>query len=122
MRLPALVVFLALCSCGSTASSSKCDVLACAGCCDVMGVCQLGTSSSSCGYQVTCDVCQSGETCISRHCAVCGPANCSGCCTSDGRCVSDPRERETNCGFNGGACADCMAAGKTCDATALTCK
>ena len=52
----------------------------------------------------------------------CSPASCSGCCTTDGRCVVEVRERDTYCGFDGAACVDCLTQGKTCSTTALSCQ
>jgi hypothetical protein len=59
-------------------------------------------------------------------CACGGPPpcsqTCSGCCTDDSRCVVEVRDRDTYCGFNGAACVNCTATGKTCSTTTLSCQ
>ncbi len=47
----------------------------------------------------------------------CTATSCSGCCTTDDRCITDFRERDNSCGFNGATCVNCTAQGKVCDTT-----
>jgi hypothetical protein len=68
-------------------------------------------------------------TCVVTACGgppapqkTCTPTSCTGCCTDDDRCVVEVRERDTYCGFNGSACVNCVATGKTCSTTTLACQ
>jgi len=122
MRLAAIALagLLLLSTCGAPPCSASC-----AGCCDASGACQAGTTADACGLGgKLCAPCSGTDRCSasSGACGPCGSANCSGCCTSDGRCVVEVRDRNANCGFNGAACVDCTATGKTCSTSALACQ
>ena len=54
--------------------------------------------------------------------ATCKPGSCSGCCTSDDRCIVEVRDRDTNCGHDGASCVNCTTSGKTCSSTTLSCQ
>ncbi len=45
---------------------------------------------------------------------VCGPDNCSGCCTEAGDCLPSASQSKSSCGAEGAACKPCHVAGFTC--------
>jgi hypothetical protein len=99
----------------STPQVDTCSAANCAlGCCDRSGVCRLGTEVRACGSAGgECFDCEARglDECLknSRVCGKrnggCGPENCTGCCTADGRCL--PGTEIVACGSAGESCAFC---------------
>lgn len=102
---------------GSDGSSAVLDLgggcATCNGCCD-NGECKLGTSASACGFGgLSCQKCKTGEQCLSGTCTTsssgCSSTSCStGCCDSNGKCVSPPTS--SACGLSGSSCTECKTA------------
>jgi hypothetical protein len=90
----------------------------CAGCCDSLGRCRLGSEIDACGVKgQTCSVCSSvGAACTSGKCVgappKCDAKSCGGCCDGAGTCR--PGSANGACGTAGAACQDCTASGRTC--------
>lgn len=115
MRITLLALVLLAAACGGPP---------CSGCIDAAGACVAGTAADACGKGGgKCVACAGADRCgaATGSCAPCGKANCSGCCFGDGRCNVEVRDRDTACGFDGAACVDCTASGKTCNTTTLGC-
>ncbi len=113
---------------GATAggSASNCNPQNCAaGCCDMNGVCQGGTTRGACGIGGTlCVTCGPGRVCQGGVCGnptgggsagggtgggnvTCGPNTCAtGCCDINGLCV--PGTTTQACGTAGRVCIGCF--------------
>lgn len=85
-----------------------CNSTNCDGCCDANGMCQSGTSATSCGSNgQACAVCEVGG-CVEGVCSTgtaCGPDNCDGCCDNIGICQTG--DNNNACGTGGLACSSC---------------
>jgi hypothetical protein len=93
-------------------ASGTCSPGACSGCCDATGLCVSGTSATACGFSgMTCQVCQSTETCKMGTCAPppCDATSCAtGCCDSSSVCQKGTED--TACGTGGQVCQTCTSA------------
>lgn len=111
----------------SGGSSSGCGPQNCpAGCCDMNGICQGGTTRTACGVGGTmCVTCGPGRICQGGACANptgggsagggsaggglpgCGPTTCStGCCDVNNLCVAGTTPQA--CGIAGRICIGCI--------------
>lgn len=96
---------------GSTVQS--CSPSNCDGCCE-QGVCRTGSLDGTCGRSgAACIACTMLQACTSGQCVAkptvdagieCGPANCAGCCSWNGRCETVDN---ATCGVKGSRCVDC---------------
>ena len=91
---------------GTGCTGGLCYGGSCCTVCVVNGTCQTSSNDSHCGTAgETCDICNSGQDCVSGNC-VCNAASCSsGCC--DGDTCNSPTA--AHCGLNGAACVTCTA-------------
>ena len=93
-----------------------CNAQTCPGGCCLGGACIPGTLDNACGFGgQACQNCQSfGEVCQGQICEPaggCNANNCFGCCQGN---VCVPGTLDTQCGFDGGQCANCTLHGETC--------
>jgi hypothetical protein len=87
----------------------QCGPSWCKGCCDSVGKCFAGTSTTSCGTGgAACKACASGSTCQAGQCVAgsCGPGNCPGCCQGN-QCLQGTSD--SACGTVGISCVTCGA-------------
>ena len=111
--------------------SGACSPATCpSGCCDASGTCRTGRDVRACGSAGDrCADCVAdgfalcnGDGVCGRDDARCSAATCAGCCTVDEgrlRCLSGTEPAA--CGGRGGACTDCAASGRACDASTRSC-
>ena len=96
-----------------------CGPANCSGCC-IGDICAVGSQQNACGKGgEQCRNCGSenpSKTCSAGACvaSTCGPANCPGCCRSDGTCDALGITNDS-CGQGGGLCASCTQSGTTCN-------
>lgn len=94
-------------------TSKTCGPQSCAaGCCDVQGQCQNGTTNNACGSGGgLCSACPIGAYCISGKCTSCDQNTCpTGCCQGD-QCM--PGNTSSACGRGGLSCLVCKG-GESC--------
>jgi hypothetical protein len=92
--------------------------MSCAGCCDSLGRCRLGSEIDACGIGGgACNVCSaSNAACTMGKCGgplqVCDATTCGGCCDTNGICR--PGTTNAACGTAGARCENCTSEGKSC--------
>jgi len=91
----------------------QCDASSCAdGCCSSQGAClsYYQQDSTACGTGATVCTSCAGAECVAGQCqgAACGPGNCAtGCCSSEGQCLTGTQQDKTKCGKAGNPCGPC---------------
>ena len=102
------------------------------GCCDVRGVCRVGTDVQACGglggkcsdcIAAGQDVCEPSRKACGKRVPTCDATSCAaGCCvTAGGTGVCLPGTDATACGQGGASCTDCAGQGQACDSRLRTC-
>ncbi len=114
------VAFAETCN-GGVCSSQSCGPQNCPGCCEG-DTCVPGFDPGECGFggQQCQDCIAFGESCNGGFCSgqtTCGPENCPGCCVGN-QCVVG--NTDTQCGFGGSTCQDCVPFSETCNGGVCT--